>query len=52
MNLCVAAFSTLLAFGMSVAIVEKGQEWPIRRFNILLRKFVYKYNKKLIKWFI
>lgn len=32
--------SVILSFGMSVAIVIKGQQWPIRRYNIKIRRFL------------
>jgi hypothetical protein len=39
--------SILLSFGLSVALVEKGKEWPIRKYNILMRLFLRKYvNRK------
>jgi len=33
----------LLAFGMSVALVEKGKEWPIRRYKVCIRRLLQKY---------
>jgi len=34
--------SVLLAFGMSVALVQKGKTWPIRKYNLLLKSFLHK----------
>jgi hypothetical protein len=33
--------SVFLSFGMSVAIVEKGKEWPIKKYRILLQQFIH-----------
>ena len=35
--------SVLLSFGMSVALVQKGKTWPIRKYNLLLKKFLHKH---------
>tara|TARA_Y100000034_G_C6892147_1_gene410656 strand:- start:1817 stop:2134 length:318 start_codon:yes stop_codon:yes gene_type:complete len=43
--------SVLSAFGIAVLLVEKGQDWPVRRFVILTRKFIYKINKNAEKVF-
>ena len=34
-------FSVLLSFGMSVALVEKGDDWPIRKYRLLLKLFIH-----------
>ena len=34
--------SVLLSFGMSVALVNKGREWPIRKYNIIIRRWLQK----------
>jgi len=45
--------SVALAFGMSVALVEKGREWPMRRYNTclraLLRKYVHRKAQRVLK---
>ncbi len=33
--------SVLVGFGMAVALVEKGKDFPIRRYRIILQKFVH-----------
>ena len=33
--------SVLLSFGMSVALVEKGRKWPIKRYKLLLGRFIH-----------
>ena len=33
--------SVIVSFGMAVALVEKGDQYPIRKFNLLLRKFIH-----------
>ena len=33
--------SILLSFGMSVALVEKGNEYPIRKYKLLLKLFIH-----------
>lgn len=33
--------SILLGFGIAVALVEKGKDWPIRKYNILIRKYLH-----------
>ena len=35
--------SVLAAYGMAIALVEKRKDWPIRRWNILLRWLLHKY---------
>jgi len=35
--------SVLLSFGMSVALVQKGKHWPIRKYNLLLKRFLHKH---------
>lgn len=42
--------SLLLSFGASVALVEKGRDWPIRKYNIFIRLLLRKYvNRKFSK---
>jgi len=36
------AMSVAIAYGLAVALVEKGKEWPIRRYNILLRSLLHR----------
>ncbi len=33
--------SVFISFGMSIAIVEKSKEWPLKRYRILLQQFVH-----------
>jgi hypothetical protein len=33
--------SFILSFGMAVALVEKGKEWPIRRYNLIIRWWLH-----------
>lgn len=33
--------SILLAFGIAVALVEKGKDFPIRKYNILIKRFLH-----------
>ena len=38
----------LSAFGLSVALVKKGDEWPVRRYKIILKRyFLSKIHRKL-----
>jgi len=33
--------SVLVGFGMAIALVEKGRDFPIKRYRILLQKFIH-----------
>lgn len=44
-------FVIFCAFGLAVTVVEKSHEWPIRKPVLLLRKFVFRINKKSEKVF-
>ena len=33
--------SILASYGASILLVEKGNEWPIRRYRIILQKFIH-----------
>ena len=33
--------SVLLAFGMAVTLVEKGRQWPVRRYRLLIARWVH-----------
>jgi hypothetical protein len=33
--------SILSSFGIAIALVEKGDEFPIKRYKLLLRKFIH-----------
>ncbi len=35
--------SVFSAFGIAVALVEKGNEWPIKRYRIYLQKVIHDY---------
>jgi hypothetical protein len=35
--------SVAAGIGMAIALVEKGKEWPIRRYRILLQLFIHDY---------
>ena len=35
--------AVLLGFGMAVALVEKGKEWPIKRYRMLIAHWVHDY---------
>jgi len=39
--------SVFLSIGLSIAIVEKGKEWPIKRYRVLLQLFLRKIHWKL-----
>ena len=40
--------SVILSFGMAVTLVEKGKDFPIRRYRILLQRFIH--NHFSHKW--
>ena len=44
--------SVFLSFGFAISLVEKGQDYPIRKFNLIIRKilhdiFGYKFSQVL-----
>ena len=39
--------SVFLSIGISIAIVEKGKEWPIKRYRVLLQLLLRKIHWKL-----
>ena len=41
--------SVLLTFGMAIALVEKGDQYPIRKPKLILRIFIRKFSKKFDK---
>jgi len=42
--------SVLLTYGMAITLVEKGREFPVRKFRILLKKFIHdKISRKFSK---
>ena len=43
--------SILIAYGMAVTLVEKGDEWPVRRLRIRSQLIVRKIHWKLPKLF-
>jgi len=38
--LCCLILSMALSFGMAVALVEKGREWPIRKYRICIARWL------------
>jgi len=40
--------SVFTSYGMAIALVEKGKDFPIRRYRILLQKLIHDYIGK--KW--
>tara|TARA_Y100000310_G_scaffold345691_1_gene468322 strand:- start:3290 stop:3625 length:336 start_codon:yes stop_codon:yes gene_type:complete len=32
--------SVLSAYGLAIILVEKGSEWPVRKYNLILRRLV------------
>jgi hypothetical protein len=38
--------SLLSSFGLAVAVVEKGKEWPLRKPLFFIRRWIYRYISK------
>lgn len=47
--LCHVIVVLFSGYGMAVALVEKKRQWPIRRYNLMLRKMLGKIHRKLPK---
>jgi len=39
----------MISFGMAVALVEKGDQYPIRKPKLILRKFIRRFSRKFDK---
>ncbi|KKM71639.1 hypothetical protein LCGC14_1428590 [marine sediment metagenome] len=46
--ICVV-LSIMISFGMAIALVEKGDRYPIRKPKLILRKLIRKFSRKFDK---
>jgi len=46
---CFLIISIILSYGMAIAIVEKGNQYPIRYYKLKLRKFIRLFSRRFDK---